>query len=355
MLIFRGKGLRIKESERAAWDKRVCVKFQAKAWFDRPVAKYYSHEVWQELLDADKAAGVANEDTKYVTFLDRLDAQDTPQFKADMKERQSFIYTLPTGHTDDFQPVDRGFGQTVKRYVGDALEDWLLSDDNLHQWEDGVIDTSQRRILLSHWVGDAFERAIKGDTKRTYFEQTGLAMDLNGKCALRLDGDPAGVDYAWQDESLLDLTNTYSNAAPPPLVDEPDSDDEVDWGAGDEERRLVDISDSDDEDEDIGEQPFEAPAGWTISEEEPVATQLKYGCAAGKAWIGRRVLLTWKARFAVREQARAVSARRAAVRPTSLSTMRRVKWKSCMTFSSPVGLVLSISDCRVLLDREQTM
>lgn len=37
LLIFRGKGLRIKKAEREAYDKRVVVRFQSNAWCDEVV------------------------------------------------------------------------------------------------------------------------------------------------------------------------------------------------------------------------------------------------------------------------------------------------------------------------------
>lgn len=37
-IIFRGQGLRISLAEKAAWDKRVDVYFQPKAWVDRDIA-----------------------------------------------------------------------------------------------------------------------------------------------------------------------------------------------------------------------------------------------------------------------------------------------------------------------------
>lgn len=37
LLIFRGKGLRIKRSEKNSYDKRVVVKFQINAWCDEPI------------------------------------------------------------------------------------------------------------------------------------------------------------------------------------------------------------------------------------------------------------------------------------------------------------------------------
>ena len=38
VVVFRGKGLRISAAEKAAYDPRVRVLFQSKAWVDRPIA-----------------------------------------------------------------------------------------------------------------------------------------------------------------------------------------------------------------------------------------------------------------------------------------------------------------------------
>ena len=37
VVIFRGKGLRIKSKEQDAWDRRVQVLFQEKSWCDEPI------------------------------------------------------------------------------------------------------------------------------------------------------------------------------------------------------------------------------------------------------------------------------------------------------------------------------
>ena len=53
--------------------------------------------------------------------------------------------------TDELQPIDRGLGAQVKRYVGDELDTWLEDDANLEKWESNSFSASDRRILLAQW------------------------------------------------------------------------------------------------------------------------------------------------------------------------------------------------------------
>ena len=46
LLIFRGKGLRIKSSEKQQWDKRVAVDFQPSAWCDEQVMLTWIRNSW---------------------------------------------------------------------------------------------------------------------------------------------------------------------------------------------------------------------------------------------------------------------------------------------------------------------
>jgi hypothetical protein len=45
-VIFRGKGLRIKASEKAAYAPEIDVLFQTNAWVDRPTGVKWSNTSW---------------------------------------------------------------------------------------------------------------------------------------------------------------------------------------------------------------------------------------------------------------------------------------------------------------------
>ena len=50
LVIFRGKGLRITCKEQEAWDRRVQVAFQPKAWCDESMMKKWISEQWGNIF-----------------------------------------------------------------------------------------------------------------------------------------------------------------------------------------------------------------------------------------------------------------------------------------------------------------
>ena len=66
------------------------------------------------------------------------------------------VYLLPAKHTDKVQPIDAGFGKTLKGKIGESMERWLEEDDNINKWH-GKISARKRRDLMTKWVGEAME------------------------------------------------------------------------------------------------------------------------------------------------------------------------------------------------------
>ena len=52
------------------------------------------------------------------------------------------------------------------------MDEWLDDDKNLAKWEDNTLTASDRRILLANWCFKAVEKALQGDAKLKYFEQS---------------------------------------------------------------------------------------------------------------------------------------------------------------------------------------
>ena len=50
LVIFRGKGLRITRKEQEAWDRRVQVAFQPKAWCDESMMKKWISKQWGNIF-----------------------------------------------------------------------------------------------------------------------------------------------------------------------------------------------------------------------------------------------------------------------------------------------------------------
>lgn len=87
------------------------------------------------------------------------------------------------------QPIDAGIGSTLKRIMGFVQDEWLESDENLRAWEgdpDATVklDASARRILITRWAGEAWERLTTEphykDSFYDCFARTGAGLTADG-------------------------------------------------------------------------------------------------------------------------------------------------------------------------------
>ena len=79
------------------------------------------------------------------------------------------------------QPVDAGYGRLVKLGVGKALEAWQEEVDNVEKWDINKLSSSDRRVLLTHWVSEAVATLDSDQQyRRRLFEKTGLDMEADG-------------------------------------------------------------------------------------------------------------------------------------------------------------------------------
>ena len=58
----------------------------------------------------------------------------------------------------------------------------LSKEDNLQKWEDGKITASEKRILITKWVGEAWDIIFKSGkyNQDKFFEHTGCLLTLDG-------------------------------------------------------------------------------------------------------------------------------------------------------------------------------
>ena len=57
--------------------------------------------------------------------------------------------------------MDRGVGSALKRECGEVQDEWLRIPENFKEWKEGRLSASRRRILLTHWYAEAWERMLK--------------------------------------------------------------------------------------------------------------------------------------------------------------------------------------------------
>lgn len=118
---------------------------------DRPTALDWVGKVIKPLVNADRKAGVANDDTRYLLIQDNLDSQCQPAYLDELRALGVDDHKVPPNKTDQVQPIDRGLGRLLKVYMGQEMDTWLEDDDNLYKWEGNLLRASDRRILIATW------------------------------------------------------------------------------------------------------------------------------------------------------------------------------------------------------------
>lgn len=171
-IVFRGKG-NVKAGERAEYDESVDVYFQSNAWMDS--------EINMQWVKKTLVPGVGQSAEEKVIFLDNVSFQQEKQFHdACRSELNAIVYLLPENHTDKIQPIDAGFGKMFKTKMGEEMDKWLESEDNLEQWHD-KLSARQRRILMTKWAGAAWRKLIEDqDFITKLFQKTGCLITMDG-------------------------------------------------------------------------------------------------------------------------------------------------------------------------------
>ena len=98
--------------------------------------------------------------------------------QTDQKYKASLV-NVPPGCTSRVQVVDVLINKPFKDELRSLFEDHL--DKNLDQYVDGKINASQRRVLMTKWVGEAWSKVGKmKDSIIRSFKKCGLSVALDG-------------------------------------------------------------------------------------------------------------------------------------------------------------------------------
>ena len=237
-IIFRGTGKRISADEKKAYHKGVDVYWQGCAWADRTVSV--------EWLDKTFRADVADMSVSdFVLFCDNLDGQTREEFRDKVKELGGVTRYGPKGQTDAWQPVDSGYGRLLKVLTNHEQQEWLETE----RWTGNTdinFTASERRILISHWVGEAFEtlQTNQYDHSRwRCFERIGCLITADGADddKIKPEGMPDYVVPAPLPATLIQ--DPFECVVPEPAPIPP----EGDLGRDEDANTIIDV-DLDDDD-----------------------------------------------------------------------------------------------------------
>ena len=95
---------------------------------------------------------------RYVLFLDNLTAQETEAFKKTVADLKGVLWYGLKNATDLWQVIDAGLTQMMKILMVHQHRSWLDQEENAESWygHGTSYSASERRILISRWVGEAW-------------------------------------------------------------------------------------------------------------------------------------------------------------------------------------------------------
>ena len=167
--------------EKNAFHKDVDVYWQANAWAD---VNFSVNWVTRTLKPAVMNTSKTNKE--FVRFCDNLSAQTNELFLSEVRKLSGIVWFGLAGATDIWQLVDCGFGYMLKSLVRTIQDEWLQSYNSIDLWlgnGEEKPDAKQRRILITHWVGEAYNR-LSGEkyasSRYRCFEKTGCLVTADG-------------------------------------------------------------------------------------------------------------------------------------------------------------------------------
>ena len=97
-------------------------------------------------------------DGSFVLFCDNLSGQIADDFKRKVSEIGGVCWYGVPNATDIWQPVDAGYAEQLKVQIKHEHFKWLDSEENAEKWYnvDNTFSASERRILLTRWIGNAY-------------------------------------------------------------------------------------------------------------------------------------------------------------------------------------------------------
>ena len=253
-VIFRGKGKRISAVEKAAYHKDVDVFFQENAWADQNFCMEWAKRSYRKSLMRGRGELPK---ARSILIMDNLHAQTTDAFKEYLaKECNTLAWYGPAECTDEVQPVDAGAGRFLKVEIGRRLDMWLEQSDNLERWESKSLTASDRRVLMTQWMGEATQLLNSRQEYRfRLFEKCGMAMTVDGSGdeKITLEGLEKPYTFADGEDSSEDEGASETRSNGPGDGEEGSGGRETIVGGGrngDNSREDLDDCDSSDEDDD---------------------------------------------------------------------------------------------------------
>ena len=134
--------------EKVKYDRRVAVTFQDNAWCDEQVMNEWICQQWKGVCDGNM-----------LLVADVHRAQKTEGILTLLqKDYKTEVIFVPAGATSLVQPIDVVFNAPFKAAINKLATEHL--QNNVDLYIRGSINASQRRVLLTQWIGQAWEDLV---------------------------------------------------------------------------------------------------------------------------------------------------------------------------------------------------
>ena len=147
-------------------------------------------------------------------FCDNISGQIADDFKRKVSEIGGVCWYGVPNATDIWQPVDAGYAEHLKVQIKHEHFKWFDSEENAEKWYniDNTFSASERRILLTHWIANAYNNLIDtrfDDFRYRLFQKTGCLLTADGSddSLIQPEGLP---NYKVPPPSLVDATTSAS-------------------------------------------------------------------------------------------------------------------------------------------------
>ena len=107
------------------------------------------------------AVGTNDTNEEFVLFCDNLSPHTSQELQKAVRSLNGIVWYGVANSMNISHPVDSGFGQMLKTTLKRKQNEWLQLDENIDLWLGNIpekkLDIKQGRILITHWVGDAWK------------------------------------------------------------------------------------------------------------------------------------------------------------------------------------------------------
>ena len=180
----------------------MSVTFQDNAWCDEVVMMSWIRQQWKPACSGEM-----------VLVLDVHKAQKTEQIKSLLRDTcKTEPVFVPAGTTGLVQPVDVVFNAPFKARIDQLAT--MHMQENVDDYIRGKFTASERRILFTKWVGQAWkEISAKKDVIVRSFKKCGISVAIDGSedSAINITGLEDYQVSESEDEATDDDTNPFED------------------------------------------------------------------------------------------------------------------------------------------------